>query len=212
MAVQVKFCGLTRPEDLAEAVRLGADYAGVVFAGGPRVRTMGQASALFCAQAQTRRVGVFARADEGALRVAVAGVPLDVVQLHGDANESGITAARAAGAGEVWAVVRIEGMYLPATAEQLFLSADAVVLDTGGATELGGTGRVFDWEAIAAQLLPIRRRARLVLAGGLTPDNVVRAIRLLNPDVVDVSSGVESAPGVKEHSLMRRFSEAARGA
>lgn len=212
MAIQIKFCGLTRPEDLAEAAKLAADYAGVVFAGGPRSRTLAQASALFGTGSRTTRVGVFARADEGALRMAIANVPLDVVQLHGDADEGGIRAARAAGAREVWTVVRIEGTHLPADAEQLFLASDAVVLDTMGTAGLGGTGRVFDWEAIAAQLLPLRRGARLVLAGGLTPDNVARAVRVLNPDVVDVSSGVESAPGVKDHSLMRRFSEAARGA
>lgn len=215
MGVQVKFCGLTRHEDLAEAVRLGAEYAGAVFAGGPRSRTLGQASALFGERAgpiPVRRVGVFARADEGALRVAIAGVPLDVVQLHGDADNAGIDAARAAGASEVWAVVRIHGIYLPQSTEQLFLSADAVVLDTKGAAGLGGTGRIFDWEAIAAQLMPLRRRARLVVAGGLTPENVARAIHVLKPDIVDVSSGVESAPGVKDHLLMRRFSEAARGA
>jgi len=212
MPVQVKFCGLTRPEDVAEAARLGADYAGVVFAGGPRSRTLGQAAALFGDTSVTRRVGVFACAEEGSLRLAVSGVPLDVVQLHGDADESGIAAARAAGASEVWAVVRIEGIYLPVTTERLFQSADAVVLDTKGSTELGGTGRIFDWDAIAAQLLPLRGRARLILAGGLTPGNISRAIRVLRPDVVDVSSGVESAPGVKDHSLMRRFVEAARNA
>ncbi|MGI8509158.1 MAG: phosphoribosylanthranilate isomerase [Gemmatimonadaceae bacterium] len=212
MPVQLKFCGLTRTEDVAEAVRLEAEYAGVIFAGGPRERTMEQATSLFMRGVPARRVGVFARSNVEALRVAIAGVPLDVVQLHGDATGAGIAAARAAGASEVWAVVRVDGVELPAYAEELFQTADAVVLDTKGTSGLGGTGRVFSWEAIAAQVTRLDRRARLVVAGGLTSLNVARAIRALAPDVVDVSSGVESAPGVKDHSLMCRFAEAARSA
>lgn len=199
-----------------EATRLEAEYAGVVFAGGPRERTVEQAtsllSSLLRSGAPVRRVGVFARADAEAFRAAIVSVPLEVVQLHGDATAMGIAAARAAGASEVWAVVRVDGVELPACAGELFQTADAVVLDTKGTSGLGGTGRVFDWEAIAAHLARLERRARLVVAGGLTSRNVARAIRALAPDVVDVSSGVESAPGVKDHSLMRRFAEAARSA
>jgi phosphoribosylanthranilate isomerase len=92
--------------------------------------------------------------------------------------------------------------------ETLFQAADAVVLDTAAANGLGGSGELFDWEAVAGQLGAIRRRARMVLAGGLRPDNVALAIRALRPDVVDVSSGVESAPGIKDFELMRRFVDA----
>lgn len=212
MPVQLKFCGMTRREDVAEAARLQAEYAGVIFAGGPRKRTVGEAASLFVSGVSARRVGVFARADADALRVTIANVPLEVVQLHGDATAAGIAVARAAGAAEVWAVVRVDGGELPAHAEELFQTADAVVLDTKGTSGLGGTGRAFDWDAIAAQLARLDRRARLVVAGGLTSLNVAQAIRALAPDIVDVSSGVESAPGVKDHSLMRRFAEAARSA
>lgn len=213
MTIQLKFCGLTRREDAAEAARLNAEYTGVIFAGGPRERSIQQAAELFRDGAKgPRRVGVFGHVDEHALGAAMHRVPLDVVQLHGDATPAGIEAARAAGAAEVWAVVRVRGSELPESTERLFLQANAVVLDTKGASSLGGTGQVFDWEAIAGQLQSIERLARLVVAGGLTPENVAEAIQALAPDVVDVSSGVESAPGVKDHSLMRRFAEAARSA
>lgn len=212
MPVQLKFCGLTRREDVVEAARLEAEYAGVIFAGGPRERTQAEAADLFVGRVPGGRVGVFAGAHVPTLRSAVANVPLEVVQLHGDATVAGIAVTRAAVGAEVWAVVRVEGGELPACAGELFQTADAVVLDTRGTSGLGGTGLVFDWEAIAAQLVRIERRARLVVAGGLTPVNVAQAIRALTPDVVDVSSGVESSPGVKDHSLMRRFAEAARSA
>lgn len=212
MSSQIKFCGLTRPEDVAAAASLGADYAGIVFAGGPRTRTVDQAAALFAAPTTSRRVGVFAADKPGVMDAVLTAVPLDVVQLHGSSTPASIAAARLAGAREVWAVVQLDATGLPPVAQQLFLCADAVVLDTRGSTGLGGTGQVFDWEAISVQLLSLERRARLIVAGGLTADNVARAIRVLQPAVVDVSSGVESAPGVKDHFLMRRFAEAARSA
>lgn len=212
MHVQIKFCGLTRPEDVAEAARLGAEYTGVVFAGGPRSRSVEHARTMFTGVAGPRRVGVFGEVTEMALRSAVGTTPLDVVQLHGDTSAAAIALSRASGATAVWAVVAITGRELPPGAEQLFLSADAVVLDTGGANGSGGTGRVFDWVAIAERLAGIERRGMLVLAGGLGPHNVARAISAIRPDVVDVSSGVESAPGIKDHQLMRRFADAARGA
>ncbi len=101
---------------------------------------------------------------------------------------------------------------LRADAEELFQCADAVVLDTRDAAGLGGTGRSFEWGEIAEVLDPIRRRAKLAVAGGLTPENVARAIDSLAPDVVDVSSGVESAPGIKDPILLRASCDAARSA
>jgi phosphoribosylanthranilate isomerase len=121
-------------------------------------------------------------------------------------------AARAVGVREVWAVVAVRDGALGEDAEALFLCADAVVLDTRASDGLGGTGQPFDWAAVAAALAPMRRRARLIVAGGLNPDNVAAAVSQLRPDVVDVSSGVESAPGVKDSILMSRFVEAARSA
>ena len=212
MHVRIKFCGLTRACDVESAELLGAEYVGVIFAGGPRRRTLEQASDIMSVSRTATRVGVFGSAGAMELRSYLDGVPLSVVQLHGDASVKEVLAVRAIGASEVWAVVPVVGSDLSDAADSLFLAADAVVLDTGAANGLGGTGRSFDWQAVAGKLESVRRTARLVVAGGLKPENVAEAIRVLRPDVVDVSSGVESSPGVKDPNLMRRFVEAARSA
>ena len=209
--VAIKFCGLTREADVRTAAALGASYAGVIFAGGPRNRTIEEAAALFAHAAPMRRVGVLRASDAAAARVQAARAPLDVIQLHADPTGDDVARARESGA-EIWAVVRIAGGTLHPEARTLFQVADAVVLDTRSEGGLGGTGRTFDWRGVAAELRPLSRRARLVVAGGLDPSNVAEAIRVLAPDIVDVSSGVESAPGVKDPDLMRRFVEAARSA
>jgi len=210
-SVRVKFCGLTRREDVETAVALGADYLGAVFAGGPRQQTPASAAALFAGVA-IPRVGVLPIGDDAVVAEAVAGVPLQIAQLHADPTQDDIARARSAGAAEVWAVVRVGPDEIPDGIEALFQAADAVVLDTKSASGLGGTGATFDWERAAAWIAPFRSHASLVLAGGLNPDNVRRGIRALQPDVVDVSSGVESARGVKDAELMRRFIDAVRDA
>lgn len=212
MHVQIKFCGLTRSVDVAKALELGADYVGVIFAGGPRNRTLRQAADILSEAGQARRVGVFGAPHATELNHYVMSVPLSVAQLHGDSSPRSVTAARAVGVHRVWAVVPVVEGVVGEDAKELFQCADAVVLDTRGADGLGGSGRSFDWKAVAAAIAPIRSRARLVIAGGLNPDNVGSAITYLRPDIVDVSSGVESAPGVKDPILMSRFVEAVRSA
>jgi phosphoribosylanthranilate isomerase len=212
MAVRIKFCGLTRAIDVDAAVRLGCDYVGVIFAGGPRNRTLAEAAEILRGATSVGRVGVFGSPDSAELARFTAGVPLSIAQLHGAASPAAVRAARSAGVREVWAVAAVRDGALADGAGELFQCADAVVLDTGARNGLGGTGRVFDWVAISRTIGKVRGCARLVVAGGLTPDNVAEAIRCLAPDVVDVSSGVESAPGVKDPILMRRFVEAARSA
>jgi phosphoribosylanthranilate isomerase len=212
MSVRIKFCGLTRIEDVDKAVELGADYLGVIFAGGPRNRTVQQAEEILRPAPVRNRVGVFGAVLATDLSHHVRSVPLSVAQLHGDASPKAVLAARAVGVGEVWAVIPVTDGVLGEDAAELFQCADAVVLDTKAANGLGGTGRTFDWAAVADSINRLNRTARLVVAGGLTPDNVARAIEFLKPDIVDVSSGVESAPGIKDPILMSRFAEAARGA
>lgn len=212
MHVQVKFCGLTRAQDVDTAIKLGGDYVGVIFAGGPRNQTLREASHILRGADPSKRVGVFGAPHATELSRYVESVPLAIAQLHGDATAKSVLAARTVGVQAVWAVVPVVDGHLGVGAEELFQCADAVVLDTRGASGLGGTGRSFDWAAVAATLAGFRRSAQLVLAGGLTPGNVAEAIRCLRPHVVDVSSGVESAPGVKDSILMSRFIEAARSA
>ncbi len=136
---------------------------------------------------------------------------VDVIQLHADPDVAAVTALRRHWSGDVWAVVRVTGAELPDGTAALFDVADAVVLDArvdGGA--LGGTGVTLEWAALTAALAGIRGRVPLVLAGGLRPENVADAVAALAPDIVDVSSGVERAPGLKDHSRMAAFAAAAR--
>ena len=215
MAAEVKFCGLTRDLDALEAARLGAAYVGAIFAGGPRLVDVERAAANFASlPSQVRRVGVFGRQTVDEIRTAVDAAALDVVQLHGDPTESEVRAVREAVDVAVWPVCRVEGASLPAEAERLAGAAGVLVLDAKVSGALGGTGRALPWPALATALAGLRERVpcRIVLAGGLDPDNVGRAIHLLHPDVVDVSSGVEHAPGLKDHGRMRAFMSAVQRA
>ena len=193
-------------------MRLGADYLGVIFAGGPRLLTVHRAREVLAASAAARRVGVFGAQPPEEIGRTAREVALDVVQLHGDPDARAVDAVRREFEGLVWAVVRVDGADLPTGAERLLDIADAVVLDARIAGRLGGTGVKLDWDGLAPKLREPGRAGRLVLAGGLTPENVADGIGVLAPDVVDVSSGVERAPGVKDHERMRAFAAEVRRA
>lgn len=202
----VKFCGLTRAEDAARGASLGARYLGVIFAGGPRLLTAGQARALFdSTPGAYGRVGVFGAQPVAEIARVAEQVGLDVVQLHGDPAPEQIDELRRRFGGEIWGVVRTRGAELPVGLAALFATADAVVLDARVAGSLGGSGVVLDWAGLAARLAGPRGGRRLVLAGGLTPRNVALAARTLAPDIVDVSSGIERAPGLKDPHRMDAF-------
>ena len=206
----VKFCGLVRAEDAATAARLGAAHVGSIFAGGPRAVTAAvarrNARAARDAAAPGARpasVGVFGGQPLDVVLELAEAAELDAVQLHADPDADAVTALRAHWRGESWAVLRVPGSALPGHAAELFAVADAVVLDArvaGG--PLGGTGTTLPWAALADAVAAVRGATRLVLAGGLTPENVAAAAAALAPDVVDVSSGVERAPGVKDPARM----------
>jgi indole-3-glycerol phosphate synthase/phosphoribosylanthranilate isomerase len=208
----VKFCGLTRPEDAAAGVALGASYLGVIFAGGPRLVTSSRAREVLSSAGTARRVGVFGAVSATDIAAVARDAELDVVQLHGDPDPAAVELLRRHWDGDVWAVVRCEGDRVPGWTAALFAAADAVVLDAKVPGQLGGTGVTVPWAALRAVLAPWRAGgAPLVLAGGLTPANVGAAVAALAPAVVDVSSGVEIAPGVKDHERMRAFQRAATG-
>lgn len=215
-AVELKFCGLTRPEDAALAGELAADYAGVIFAGGPRDVAPERARQVLAPLAGTavRTVGVFGdRAVEDIARIAgAAGV--DVIQLHGGASAGALARLRALFSGRLWVVFRMAGSGLPQGFDELASLADAVLLDAAVSGRLGGSGMALDWLGVGAAVRTWRGGAAggtpLVLAGGLRPDNVRRAVTLVQPDVVDVSSGVERSPGVKDPQAMRAFAAAVR--
>jgi phosphoribosylanthranilate isomerase len=210
VAAEIKFCGMTRAADAQVGAMLGASYIGVIFAGGPRHLSPDQAAAVFESVPSTvRRVGVFDTPDVAWLSECADRLALGAVQLHGGGDEQTITRLRAGFAGEVWAVLRLANGELPAGAAALFDCADGVVLDAHVPGRLGGTGVALPWQQLVERVAPLRgRRAKLVLAGGLNAANVREAIELLRPDVVDVSSGVETAPGIKDHARMRAFRDA----
>ena len=211
MATDIKFCGMTRAEDAREAARLGAAYVGVIFAGGPRQLTIDRAAEVLGGlTGAVRRVGVFATDDHDAIARTAESLGLHVVQLHGAHDAHSIAGVRRHFRGEVWSVIRVAGAELPPDADELFDEADAVLLDANVPGQLGGSGVTLPWQQLAARLGSLRAkgRAKLAVAGGLRAENVTEAIRLLRPGIVDVSSGVETAPGIKDHARMRAFRDA----
>jgi phosphoribosylanthranilate isomerase len=209
---RVKFCGMTRSQDAALAAEIGATYVGVVFADGPRRVTPGDGRRILDAAGdRVRRVGVFGTNEPDQVGRASEEARLDVVQLHADPTPAEVQSIRKRFHGEVWAAIRIAGKHIPADSALLFDTADAVVLDARSENRLGGTGEALPWSDVALDLARDRGSSAVVLAGGLKPTNVASAIRTLAPDVVDVSSGVESAPGIKDPWLMREFFAAATG-
>ena len=209
---KVKFCGMTRPHDAALGAEIGASYIGVVFADGPRRVNPDAAKRILDAAGKgVRRVGVFGTNDPDEIARTADASQLDVLQLHADPTPNDVKTIRKKFSGEIWAAIRIAGTHIPPESEMLFDTADAVVLDARSDKRLGGTGHALPWDQLAADLARDRGSSAVVLAGGLKPGNVGTAIRTLAPDVVDVSSGIESAPGIKDPWLMREFFAAASG-
>jgi phosphoribosylanthranilate isomerase len=209
VSAEIKFCGLTRPEDAAFAATLGASYIGVIFAGGPRALNIPRAMEVPGAAPRTvARVGVFA--DQSAEEIAgIAGVlQLDALQLHGSFDPQRLEALRKLFDGEIWPVCRVSGATLPPIVHEMLELGDGLLLDAAVPGKLGGTGVTLPWTELADPLRELRRFKRIILAGGLRPENVGQAIAALSPDVVDVSSGVESSPGIKDHDRMREFRDA----
>ena len=185
---KVKICGITRLEDAQACAGLGADFLGFVFVrSSPRYIEPEQAAEIMRQVQGPKFVGVFM--DE------VRHVPgLDYVQLHGAESDDDVRAA----ALPAIKALRV-GDVLPDTTAHP--SAEWLLFDTGA-----GTGRRFDWSLLA--MYP--RTKPFFLAGGLGPDNVGAAISLVRPDGVDLSSGVESAPGIKDHAKLRTLFERVR--
>jgi phosphoribosylanthranilate isomerase len=196
--VRVKVCGITRASDAAAAVEAGADAIGLNFVDESprRLRDDRAAEVAAAIPPFVARVGVFANAPADFVRMLAAGLHLDAAQLHGE--ESPGECARLT---VPWYKAHRVGdgfdpAILAAYGRPIFL------LDTSGGTR-GGTGRTFDWS--------VARRCgshgRVILAGGLTPENVGEAIAAARPYAVDVNSGVETAPGIKDRDWLRLFCE-----
>jgi phosphoribosylanthranilate isomerase len=211
VATEIKICGLTRAVDAEFADAAGVDYLGVIFAGGPRERTPAQARDTLSGR-RARKVGVFGSQTEDAIATMVEMVGLQVIQLHGGAEADRVARVRAATGAEVWAVVRTGDGTLPDGIEDLCEAADAILIDALVPGQLGGSGVRVPWDRLGESLDALDYHPRIVLAGGLTAENVAEAIELVAPNVVDVSSGVEASAGIKDHTRLRAFIAAARSA
>lgn len=195
---RVKICGVTRPEDGVTAAQLGADAIGLVFhPPSPRYVTADLAYRIVAALPPfVATVGLFMNAEPAAVRAVLSEVPLSLLQFHGD-EDPGYCAA--------FGLPYLKAVPMGADAdvrdyERRFAAAAGLLLDSHGGHKMGGTGQSFDWTRI-----PAERRKPLVLAGGLHPGNVAAALRQVHPYAVDVSSGVETAKGIKDPELMRAF-------
>lgn len=210
--VRVKICGLTRVEDLRHAAEAGADYVGLVFyPRSPRNISVKRAAELLKAVPKNvTPVALLVDADD-ALVDQVAALGVGMLQLHGSESPERVAAIRERTGLPVMKVIAIGGREdlakigaYEAVADQLLLDARA----PEGATRPGGNAVAFDWGLIAGR----GWSCPWVLAGGLTPENVAEAVRLTGAAQVDVSSGVESAPGEKDPAKVTAFIDAARRA
>lgn len=198
MRTRVKICGITRADDALAAARAGADAIGLVFyARSPRAVTIAAAQAVVRAlPPYVTTVGLFVDAARDEIRTVLQAVPLDLLQFHGDESPA---ACRGHGRPYVKALRMRAGADLAALARS-YDDAAGILVDTYVDGVPGGTGVAFDW----AQL-PSDMQRPLILAGGLKPDNVAAAVAQVRPWAVDVSGGVEAAPGVKDASKIAAF-------
>jgi phosphoribosylanthranilate isomerase len=197
---KVKICGITNADDARFCASLGADFLGFVFVpSSPRYIAPEKAAEILLDRgdrvaAAVQRVGVFRDESPETIRRIVRDVGLDIVQLHGNESDADVAAIGV----PVIKAFRVDDV-LPETVS----SADWLMFDSGG-----GTGRVFDWSLLARY----RRGKPFFLAGGITPENVAAAIAAVQPDAIDVASGVERAPGIKDHDKVRELFERVRKA
>jgi phosphoribosylanthranilate isomerase len=206
--VQVKICGLGRPEDARVAEEAGADYLGVVFAASPRQRSESEARRIW-RDTRASRVGVFVDSPEEELVARARRLGLSVVQLHGSEAPEYCRRVSGAGAWATWKAVRLKaGQRLEPMLERYSSVVDGLLLEGWSRGGQGGVGAQFDWSLAARVRNAWPEDLRLILAGGLGPGNVAEAIERVRPDIVDVSSGVEAAPGLKDPEAVLAFVEA----
>ncbi len=207
-SVPAKICGLTRPGDAAAAVQLGAAYLGVIFAGGPRQVSPERAQEIVAAAGHLPVFGVFGSQGSGEILRICEQAGLTGAQLHTGANAEFVTTLRAAGL-EVLSVVRLgEASDLDQLDQQRHLGCP-IIIEPRVAGKLGGTGVTLSLELARAARARLHDH-RMFLAGGLTPENVAAAVAAVSPDAVDVSSGVEQIPGIKDRQRMADFLGALR--
>jgi phosphoribosylanthranilate isomerase len=204
-AVRIKICGMTNSEDALCAAELGADAIGFVFAPSPRQISPEKARDIIVALPPlVQTVGVFVDEDPEKVGSIAAFCHLDLLQFHG--KESAAYCRRFGR--RVIKAVRVRNKSGLEDCSQYSGVVDALLLDTHVAAsgQFGGTGLSFEWNVA----LEAKKYGRIILAGGLNPDNVAAAISAAKPYAVDASSGLEQKPGVKDHEKMARFVQTVR--
>lgn len=198
----VKICGLQKRQHVQTAINAGADLIGFVFAPSKRQVTIDEASALAKdIPERVQKVGVFVNAENDFLQKAYKKVPLDYIQYHGDETNEFI---QQVGLPSIKAFsIRTKEDVLQAASYDV----DYYLFDAPGTDYRGGSGHSFDWALLDEINIP---REKIILAGGLNPDNITAAVRLVQPAGVDVSSGVEQ-DGVKNEALIKSFLQTAKG-
>ena len=203
MNVKVKICGITSPADALTAVDSGADALGFMFyAPSPRCVSLASASEIIGKLPPlVAKVGVFVNPTEEEVRRAIAECGIDTLQFHGEeppefCRRFGLKVIKAFRVRDAESILHTEAY-----------STEAWLLDSYVAGQLGGTGARFNWDLATDAA---RRHRSVILAGGLTPGNVAEAVRKVRPYGLDVSSGVESAPGKKDPAKVRAFIAAAK--
>lgn len=195
---RVKICGITRVEDAISAVNAGADAIGLVFyAPSPRALTITQAQQIIAAIPPfVSVVGLFVNTPQTEIEAVLSKVRLDILQYHGDETASDCQQINL----PYYKAIRVKADTNLLQCEAEFKSAKALLLDTYSEAAVGGTGQVFDWG-----LIPNNLTKPVILAGGLTADNVAAAIQQVQPYAVDVSGGVEQNKGIKDAAKIAAF-------
>ncbi|MEW6108658.1 MAG: phosphoribosylanthranilate isomerase [Nitrospirota bacterium] len=203
--VKVKICGITNLDDAMAAVDFGADALGFVFfKDSPRYVSIKTASEIIKnLPSFTTTIGVFANEAPENIGNVVSMTSLDIVQLHGDESPEMCNCSR-----RIIKAIRVKSLESLEPLKKYKNLVSAFLLDTYTPNILGGTGQIFNWDiAIEA-----KQFGKIILAGGLTPDNISDAIIRVDPYAVDVSSGIERAKGKKDHKKMKLFIERAKSA
>jgi phosphoribosylanthranilate isomerase len=201
--VRCKICGITRLEDALAAVAAGADAIGLVFyARSPRSVSIEQARSIVAGLPPfVTTVGLFVDMPQAEIEQVLAAVPLDLLQFHGDESAADCDALKR----PYIKALRVRAQDDVTALVDAYPDARAVLLDTFVDGVPGGTGQAFDWA-----LVPARLGKPVILAGGLTPENVAAAIAQVQPYAVDVSGGVELAKGIKDAAKVKDFVRAVR--
>ena len=203
----VKICGLSTPETLDAAIRLGATHIGLVhYEPSPRYVDLKTAAALHQrAQGRVKVALLLVNASQQLTGEALAAVRPDIIQFHGSETPAWLAAVKRLVPAEVWKAVGLKDAETLERVQKYHGIADRILFDAPAAALPGGTGTRFDWSLLVHH----RHSMDWGIAGGLTPANVAQAIAETGAPLVDVSSGVESAPGVKDVDKMAAFLKAA---